>query len=69
MNISVKLFDISANNIEPMVTLHHWDIPQELQKSYSGWISEDMIKDYTNFARFCFEQFGDRVYLFVPLGL
>lgn len=48
-------------NIEPMVTIYHFDHPYELQKAYGGWYSDCMIEDYLRFARTCFEEFGDRV--------
>lgn len=50
-----------ANNIQPLVTLYHWDLPQGLQDLYNGWISSDIIQDFSLYADACFAAFGDRV--------
>ncbi|KAF9476097.1 beta-glucosidase [Pholiota conissans] len=50
------------NGITPFVTLYHWDLPQALHDRYNGWLNrEEITKDYVNYARVCFEAFGDRV--------
>ncbi|KAH8113602.1 glycoside hydrolase family 1 protein [Phellopilus nigrolimitatus] len=48
--------------IEPYVTLYHWDLPQTLHDRYAGWLNkEEIVMDFTNYAKLCFERFGDRV--------
>ncbi|RPD61802.1 beta-glucosidase 1B [Lentinus tigrinus ALCF2SS1-7] len=47
--------------ITPFVTLYHWDLPQALYDRYGGWLSREIIEDYVNYAKICFERFGDRV--------
>ncbi|CAI0439010.1 unnamed protein product [Linum tenue] len=47
--------------IEPFVTIHHHDIPQELADRYGGWLSPLMQEDFVHFARICFESFGHKV--------
>uniref|UniRef100_A0A8C9RRJ8 beta-glucosidase n=1 Tax=Scleropages formosus TaxID=113540 RepID=A0A8C9RRJ8_SCLFO len=49
-----------ASNITPMVTLHHWDLPQALQ-DIGGWENVSMINYFDEFCDFCFATFGDRV--------
>ncbi|KAH6797814.1 beta glucosidase 40 [Perilla frutescens var. hirtella] len=53
--------DLLAQGIEPYVTLYHWDLPQSLEDSYTGWLSPQIIKDFTTYAETCFKEFGDRV--------
>ncbi|KDQ09206.1 glycoside hydrolase family 1 protein [Botryobasidium botryosum FD-172 SS1] len=54
--------ELLENGITPFVTLYHWDLPQALHDRYGGWLNkEEVVKDYTNYAKVCFEAFGDRV--------
>ncbi|KZT08082.1 glycoside hydrolase family 1 protein [Laetiporus sulphureus 93-53] len=51
-----------AKGIVPFVTLHHWDLPQELHDRYGGWLNKgEVVQDYVNYAKICFQRFGDRV--------
>ncbi|KAG9446184.1 hypothetical protein H6P81_012312 [Aristolochia fimbriata] len=47
--------------IQPFVTLHHFEIPQELEERYASWLSSQIIEDFAYFAEVCFTAFGDRV--------
>ncbi|CAG06258.1 unnamed protein product, partial [Tetraodon nigroviridis] len=50
-----------SKKIEPIVTLHHWDLPQVLQKRYGGWKNATLVGLFEEYAAFCFRTFGRRV--------
>ncbi|CAD5172724.1 unnamed protein product [Musa acuminata subsp. malaccensis] len=55
--------DLRANGVwmKPFVTLFHWDLPQELESRYQGFLSPAIVDDYRDYAEICFKEFGDRV--------
>lgn len=55
-------------NIEPMVTIYHWDLPQALVDSYGGWESPRIIDDYTAYAKTLFQRFGEKVKYWITLN-
>ncbi|MFD1464898.1 glycoside hydrolase family 1 protein [Lapidilactobacillus mulanensis] len=60
--------DLIAHNIEPVVTIYHWDLPQALQDQYQGWESRKIVADFVNYAKTLFEAYGDRVKYWVTLN-
>ena len=55
-------------NVEPIVTLYHWDLPLYLQFLYGGWLSEDIVPDFVNYANITFQRYGDRVTKWVTVN-
>lgn len=53
--------ELINNDITPMITVYHWDLPQALQDEYGGWESRQIVDDFVNYAKTLFERFGDRV--------
>ncbi|MCL7028616.1 hypothetical protein MKW94_021777 [Papaver nudicaule] len=53
--------ELISNGIEAHVTLFHYDLPQQLEDEYGGWLSQKIVKDFTAYADVCFKEFGDRV--------
>ncbi len=47
-------------DIEPLVTMYHFDLPQALQEK-GGWANRETIAAFVNYAEILFDNFGDRV--------
>ena len=47
-------------DIEPWITLYHWDLPYELEKK-GGWTNRDIINWFGEYVALCVRKFGDRV--------
>lgn len=48
------------NDIEPWLTIYHWDLPQALELQ-GGWTNRDIIDWFTAYVALCAQSFGDRV--------
>src|SRR5579875_2733346 len=47
-------------DIEPWVTLYHWDLPYALEKK-GGWTNRKIIDWFSHYVECCIKYFGDRV--------
>ncbi|KAI5590527.1 hypothetical protein BDE02_04G014700 [Populus trichocarpa] len=47
--------------IQPFVSLTHFDVPQELEDRYGGFLSPKSQEDFGYYVDICFKYFGDRV--------
>lgn len=48
-------------NIEPLVTLSHYEMPLNLSIKYNGWTERCVIDMFVRFCRTCYENFGKYV--------
>ncbi|XP_076886142.1 beta-glucosidase 45-like [Bidens hawaiensis] len=69
----IKFYDNLINaligkGIQPFVSLTHYDIPQELEDRYGGWLSPEIQKDFVYYTSICFKYFGDRVKYWATLN-
>lgn len=49
------------HNIEPLVTLSHYEMPLYLVENYEGWASREVVDMFVKFATTCFERYKDLV--------
>ncbi|CAO2042989.1 unnamed protein product [Urochloa humidicola] len=57
-----RLIDaLLQKGIQPFVTLHHFDMPHELEVQYVGWLGAGIREEFEHYADVCFRAFGDRV--------
>ncbi len=52
--------ELLKNDIEPVVTLYHWDLPLALHE-IGGWESREVVEAYVEYTKFMFDHYGDRV--------
>ncbi|KAK0451435.1 glycoside hydrolase superfamily [Desarmillaria tabescens] len=50
-----------AHDVEPVVTLFHWDTPLALQAYYGGLTSPEIVNDFVNYAKTIFKAYNGRV--------
>ena len=47
--------------MQPLVTIHHDELPFELAERYDGWSGRETIEAYVRYCRVLFERFGGKV--------
>ncbi|HEX6289597.1 MAG TPA: family 1 glycosylhydrolase [Herpetosiphonaceae bacterium] len=60
--------ELLAYQIEPILTLYHWDVPQALVEAYGAWESRQIIEDFSNYCTTLYTYFGDRVKYWITLN-
>ncbi|KAJ0774273.1 putative beta-glucosidase [Helianthus annuus] len=64
-----KIIDnLILKGIEPFVTIHHVEFPQELEDIYGSWLNPEMQEEFIYFADACFKSFGDRVKYWITIN-
>ncbi|EGE80863.1 beta-glucosidase [Blastomyces dermatitidis ATCC 18188] len=54
--------DLLAAGITPIVTLLHWDLPDELHKRYGGYLNKnEFVADFARYARVVFKELSPKV--------
>lgn len=56
------LFDeLLKHNIEPIITLSHYEMPIHLVTEYNGWANRKTVDFFVRFCETCFERYKDKV--------
>ena len=59
--------ELIKNNIEPIVTLYHWDLPIYLQK-IGGFKNPEIIEYFKEYTKLIVDKFSDRVKYWIPFN-
>lgn len=59
--------ELLANNIKPICTLYHWDLPVALQRD-GGWQSKRTAQLFADYCALVVRQLGDRVDTFITMN-
>lgn len=63
-----RLLDgLNERGVRPVVTLYHWDLPQELEDA-GGWPSRDTALRFADYAEHMARELGDRVHMWTTLN-
>lgn len=64
-----KLFDeLASHNIQPMVTLSHYEMPWGLVNNYGGWGDRRVIGFFERYARTVFTRYKEKVKLWLTFN-
>lgn len=61
-----KLIDeILKNDMVPMITISHYEMPLNLTLKYKGWYSREVIGFFERYCNVLFDRYGDKVKLWI----
>lgn len=53
--------ELLKNDIQPVMTISHYEMPTYLVENYGGWLSRKTIQAYENLCKVLFERYHDKV--------
>ena len=64
--------ELLRQNIEPWITLFHWDLPLALQEdddnNGGGWLNVTTISAFVDYAELVFQEYGHKVKRFITIN-
>ncbi|KAG8453596.1 hypothetical protein GDO86_000288 [Hymenochirus boettgeri] len=64
---NILINGLISKNVIPVIALYHWDLPVPIQDKYGGWANHTVIHLFNDYAKFCFQKFGDRVKYWITM--
>lgn len=58
---------MKENNIEPLVTIYHWDLPIKLHQ-LGGWPNPEIADFFADYATLCYSLFGEYVKYWITIN-
>lgn len=52
--------ELLVHDIDPMITMYHWDLPSSLQE-IGGWTNPIIVDYFVQYAKLLLDRYGDRV--------
>lgn len=53
--------EMRKHNIEPLVTLSHYEMPLKLSEKYNGWVDRKVVDAFVHYSNACFDRYKDLV--------
>lgn len=60
--------ELIANDVEPLVTIYHWDLPQALQEKYMGWEGRETADAFEKYCGVLYERLGSKVKYWITMN-
>ena len=59
--------ELLKNDIKPLLTLYHWDLPVWVQEE-GGWLDQRIVKTFEEYTRILVDAFSDRITCWIPMN-
>lgn len=60
--------EIIKNDMVPMISISHYEMPLNLTLNYKGWYSREVIEFFERYCKTVFDRYGDRVKLWIVVN-
>lgn len=60
--------EIIKNDMIPMITISHYEMPLNLTLKYKGWYSREVMDHFERYCKTVFDRYGDRVKLWIVVN-
>ena len=57
-----------VKGIEPIICMHHFDVPYELVEKYGGWWSKEFVESFKRLTTAVVDRLGKKVKYWFPIN-